>query len=105
MQRIRVRETRFPLRLKIQYFLTDVDPPNSGNFTLSLGSRLRRYPEQDDEVGVDVLGAVQLRVNAEDAALFLILCGIAWHPIVQDGDASLSSLLPQANVLAGIRLC
>ena len=76
LQRIRVTETSLLLQLKIQYFLTDVDRLNSGNFTLFLGSHLRPYPEQDEEVGGEVLGVMQLRVNAGDAAIF---CHSLWH--------------------------
>ena len=70
LRRIRVTETSLPLQLKIQYFLTDVDGENAGNFTLFPGSHLRPYPEDDEDVSVHVPGAVQLKVKAGDAAIF-----------------------------------
>ena len=70
MQQIRVSETSRQLQLKIQYFLTDVAAPNSGNFTLMPGSHLRPYPEEGLAEGPHAPGAVQLCVEAGDAALF-----------------------------------
>ncbi len=68
LRHIRVTETSWPLQLKIQYFLTDVNRPDSGNFALFPGSHLRPYPEA--ETSVDTPGAVQLCVKAGDAAIF-----------------------------------
>lgn len=70
LQRIRVTETSFPLQIKIQYFLTDVSQPNSGNFTVVPGSHLRPYPEGGLPAGPDTPGTVQLCVDAGDAVLF-----------------------------------
>jgi hypothetical protein len=70
MRHIRVTETSWPLQLKIQYFLTDVRKPHSGNFTLFPGSHLRPYPEGEAPITVETPGAVQLCVEAGDAAVF-----------------------------------
>jgi len=70
MRRIRVTETSWPLQLKIQYFLTDVQKPYSGNFTLFPGSHLRPYPEGETPITAETPGAVQLCVEAGDAAVF-----------------------------------
>jgi hypothetical protein len=70
MQRIRVTETSWPLQLKIQYFLTDVLKPNSGNFTVFPGSHLRPYPYDGTAPTPETPGTVQLCVNAGDAAFF-----------------------------------
>ena len=56
LRRIRVTETSWPLQLKIQYFLTDVRKPFSGNFTLFPGSHLRPYPEGDTPVTAETEG-------------------------------------------------
>lgn len=76
MQRIRVTETSRPLQLKIQYFLTDVPKPNSGNFTVVPGSHLRPYPEQGLPAGPDSPGTVQLCADAGDAVFFI---HSIWH--------------------------
>ncbi len=68
MKQIRVTETSLPLQIKIQYFLTDVNGPDRGNFTLFPGSHLRPFPE--GPVTVDTPGAVQLCAKAGDAAIF-----------------------------------
>ena len=78
LRRIRVTETSLPLQLKIQYFLTDVDRPNAGNFTLFPGSHLRPYPKDDGEVSVHAPGVVQVRVKAGDAAVF---AHSIWHGV------------------------
>ena len=70
IRRIRVTETSWPLQLKIQYFLTDVSKPNSGNFVVFPGSHLRPYPEGKNPVNVETPGAVQLCVKAGDAVVF-----------------------------------
>lgn len=70
MRRIRVTETSWPLQLKIQYFLTDVLRPDSGNFLVFPGSHLRPYPEGNPLPTVDAPGAVQVCVRAGDAAIF-----------------------------------
>ena len=78
MRHIRVTETSWPLQIKIQYFLTDVVRPNTGNFTLFPGSHLRPFPEGDKPVTADTPGAVQLCVKAGDAAVF---SHSLWHGV------------------------
>jgi hypothetical protein len=74
MKRIRVTETSWPLQIKIQYFLTNVNGPDRGNFTLFPGSHLRPFPEEP--VTVDTPGAVQVNAKAGDAAIF---AHSLWH--------------------------
>ena len=45
MRTIRVSRSSSPLQIKIHYFLTDLDSPNSGNFTVVPGSHNRTFPE------------------------------------------------------------
>jgi len=78
LRHIRVTETSWPLQIKIQYFLTDVIRPNSGNFTLFPGSHLRPFPEGDTPITVNTPGAVQLMAKAGDAALF---AHSLWHGV------------------------
>lgn len=78
MRRIRVTETSWPLQLKIQYFLTDVVKPNSGNFIAFPGSHLRPYPEREPFPSVNTPGTVQLCVKAGDAAVF---AHSLWHGV------------------------
>ena len=78
LRRIRVTETSWPLQIKIQYFLTDVSRPDSGNFTLFPGSHLRPFPEGDAPITVKTPGAVQLMAKAGDAALF---AHSLWHGV------------------------
>jgi len=78
LRHIRVTETSWPLQIKIQYFLTDVSKPNSGNFTLFPGSHLRPFPEGDKPVMADTPGAVQISANAGDAAVF---AHSLWHGV------------------------
>ena len=70
LRRIRVSETSWPLQIKVQYFLTDLRKPGSGNFTLFPGSHLRPYPEGDNPVTTATPGAVQLCAEAGDAVIF-----------------------------------
>jgi ectoine hydroxylase-related dioxygenase (phytanoyl-CoA dioxygenase family) len=70
MRQIRVTEDSLPLQLKIQYFLTDVPGPDSGNFTVVPGSHRRPFPEGGFEAGPYLPEAVQLCVQAGDAAFF-----------------------------------
>jgi len=78
LRRIRVTETSWPLQVKIQYFLTDVTRPNSGNFMLFPGSHYRPFPEGEDPISVDTPGAIQLSVKAGDAAVF---SHSLWHGV------------------------
>jgi ectoine hydroxylase-related dioxygenase (phytanoyl-CoA dioxygenase family) len=78
LRNIRVTETSLPLQIKIQYFLTDVTQPNSGNFTLFPGSHLRPFPSGDNPITVNTPGAVQLVAKAGDAAVF---AHSLWHGV------------------------
>ena len=45
MRTIRVSRSSAPLQVKIHYFLTDLERPDSGNFTVVPGSHNRTFPE------------------------------------------------------------
>ena len=45
MRTIRVSRSSSPLQIKIHYFLTDIESPESGNFTVVPGSHNRTFPE------------------------------------------------------------
>ena len=81
MQRLRVAEGSLPLQLKIQYFLTDLDAPDSGNFTVVPGSHNRPFPENGFEEGPYIPETVQLCVKAGDAAVFphALWHGVVWN--------------------------
>ena len=68
---IRVTETSRPLAVKVMYLLTDVNGPDSGNFTLFPGSHLRPFPEREDRIpNPHTPGAVPLLGKAGDAYIF-----------------------------------
>lgn len=84
MRGIRVSETSWPLQVKIHYFLTDLDNPDSGNFTVVPGSHNRPFPEEGVPDGPYIPKAVQLRVKAGDAAVFP---HALWHGVVGNKSA------------------
>jgi ectoine hydroxylase-related dioxygenase (phytanoyl-CoA dioxygenase family) len=79
MRQIRVAEGSLPLQIKIQYFLTDLDAPDSGNFTVVPGSHNWPMPEEGIPEGPYTPKAVQLCVKAGDAAVFP---HALWHGVV-----------------------
>ncbi len=79
MRGIRVSQTSSPLQLKIHYFLTDLDNPQSGNFTVVPGTHNRPFPESGIPDGPYIPDAVQLNVKAGDAAFFP---HALWHGVV-----------------------
>jgi hypothetical protein len=81
MRQIRVTEDSLPLQIKIQYFLTDVASPDSGNFTVVPGSHRRQIPEGGVEGGPYIPEAVQLCLQAGDAAVF---AHSLWHGYVKN---------------------
>ena len=71
LRRIRVTETSRPLALKALYFLTDVNEPDSGCFTVFPGSHMRPFPEHADPIiSPETPGAVPLYGSAGDCILF-----------------------------------
>lgn len=71
LRRIRVTETSRPLAMKALYLLTDVDGPDSGNFTVFPGSHMRPFPEAaEPPLSPHAPGAVQLTGKAGDCFLF-----------------------------------
>ena len=74
---IRVTETSRPIAVKAMYLLSDVDGPDSGNFTVFPGSHMRPIQfEQDPPVGPHTPGAVQLTGKAGDCYIF---SHALWH--------------------------
>ena len=65
--------------MKIHYFLTDLERPDSGNFTVVPGSHNRTFPETGVKDGPYIPEAVQLCVKAGDAAVFP---HALWHGVV-----------------------
>ena len=51
MRSIRVSRSSSPLQIKIHYFLTDIESPESGNFTVVPGSHNRTFPETGSQGG------------------------------------------------------
>ena len=71
MRRIRVTESSWPLAMKVLYLLTDLDEPDSGNFTVFPGSHMRPFPfDADPRVTPYSPGAAQLTGKAGDCILF-----------------------------------
>ena len=56
MRHIRPTETSWPLQLKVQYFLTNVSKPDSGNFVFFPGSHLRPFPVGQGSISADTPG-------------------------------------------------
>ena len=79
MQTVRVSGTSSPLQVKIHYFLTDLEDPDSGNFTVVPGSHNRAFPVEGIKDGPYIPEAVQLCVKAGDAAVFP---HALWHGVV-----------------------
>jgi ectoine hydroxylase len=66
------------LQLKIQYFLTDLSEPDSGNFLLVPGSHRRPFPADGRVPARDLAQAVQVRARPGDA---LIFPWALWHAV------------------------
>jgi len=79
MRQLRMGEGSLPLQIKLHYFLTDLDAPESGNFTVVPGSHNRPFPENGFEEGPYLPEAVQLCVKAGDVAIFP---HALWHGVV-----------------------
>ncbi|HSS50384.1 MAG TPA: phytanoyl-CoA dioxygenase family protein [Thermoanaerobaculia bacterium] len=66
------------LQLKIQYFLTDLTSPDSGNFQLVPGSHRRPFPADGKVPAEDLARAVQVLARPGDA---LIFPWALWHAV------------------------
>jgi ectoine hydroxylase-related dioxygenase (phytanoyl-CoA dioxygenase family) len=66
------------LQVKIQYFLTDLSEPDSGNFALVPGSHRRPFPEDGKVPDEDLARAVQVLAKPGDA---LIFPWALWHAV------------------------
>ena len=85
LQQIRVTEDSLPLNFKVQFFLTDIPALDRANFCLVPGSHRHEFPEAGFAAGTDPAGAIQLRVQAGDAAIFP---HNLWHSVAPNhGDA------------------
>ena len=58
------------LQLKVQFFLTDVDQPDFGNFTLVPASHRKRFPFDAAEIEQATQQAVQVLARKGDALIF-----------------------------------
>ncbi|MFT5390943.1 MAG: hypothetical protein ACI8PT_001134 [Gammaproteobacteria bacterium] len=92
LRRIRVTETSLPLAMKAMYLLSDVEGPDSGNFTVFPGSHMRPFPENAEEyLNPHAPGAVQLGGKAGDCYLF---AHSLWHgPAPNHSGAARKTLL------------
>ena len=79
MRQIRVSQSSLPLQIKIQYFLTDLEEEDKGNFTIVPGSHNRPFPDGGFKDGPYIPEAIQLRVRAGDAVVFP---HALWHGFV-----------------------
>ena len=85
LQQIRVTEDSLPLNFKVQFFLTDIPALDRANFCLVPGSHRHEFPEAGFAAGTDPDGAIQLRVQAGDAAIFP---HNLWHSVAPNhGDS------------------
>ena len=85
LQQIRVTDDSLPLNFKVQFFLTDIPEPDRANFCLVPGSHRREFPETGFPAGTDPDGAIQLRVQAGDVAIFP---HNLWHSVAPNhGDS------------------
>lgn len=58
------------LQLKVQFFLTDTDRPDSGNFMLVPASHRTRFPFDSDEIEQETRKAVPVLARKGDALIF-----------------------------------
>jgi ectoine hydroxylase-related dioxygenase (phytanoyl-CoA dioxygenase family) len=58
------------LQLKVQFFLTDLTEPDTGNFMLVPGSHRAAFPEEELSSVSPPPGAIQIKARAGDAILF-----------------------------------
>ena len=71
LRRIRVDPDSPPLAMKILYFLTDVEEPDSGNLTIFPGSHRKQIPfNVDNPPNPYAPGSKQIMAKAGDAILF-----------------------------------
>lgn len=80
------------LQLKVQFFLTDVDSEEAGNFLLVPGSHRHRFPDGSDEIQEAAGRAVPVLAQKGDA---LIFPWSLWH-----GVAANRSLRTRKSVIA-----
>jgi len=74
---VRLTETSRPIAVKAMYLLSDVEGPDSGNFTVFPGSHMRPIQfDRDPPVGPHTPGAVQLNGKAGDCYIF---SHALWH--------------------------
>ena len=74
---VRVTETSRPIAVKALYLLTDVEGPDSGNFTVFPGSHMRPFEfDRSPPVNPHTPGTVQLTGKAGDCVIF---SHALWH--------------------------
>ena len=72
-------ENSLPISFKVQFFLTDVTQPDSGNFTVIPGSHRHQFPNEGIDWDAASGKAVQILAKAGDAVLFP---WSVWHGVV-----------------------
>ena len=70
MQQIHPHPQSLLLQFKVQFFLTDLSQPDSGNFMLVPGSHRNPFPPERPGRGVYPEEAIQVLAEAGDAAIF-----------------------------------
>ena len=70
LRRIFPSPESLPLQLKVQYFLTDVSEPDSGNFVVVPGSHIVSFPEDGVDWASVAGDAVSIRAKPGDAVIF-----------------------------------
>ena len=78
LQQIHPHPQSLPLQFKVQFFLTDVSQPDSGNFILVPSSHRKPFPSKAPEKGFVPEGAIQVLAEAGDAVIFP---WAQWHAV------------------------
>ncbi|MCZ6678682.1 MAG: phytanoyl-CoA dioxygenase family protein [Candidatus Poribacteria bacterium] len=78
LQQIHPHPQSLPLQFKVQFFLTDLSQPDSGNFMLVPGSHRKPFPADSPEKDFVPEGAIQVLAEAGDAVIFP---WAAWHAV------------------------
>ena len=78
LQQIHPHPQSLPLQFKVQFFLTDLSQPDSGNFILVPSSHRKPFPSKAPEKGFVPEGAIQVLAEAGDAVIFP---WAQWHAV------------------------
>lgn len=70
LRRIFPEPESLPLQLKVQYFLTDVSTPNSGNFVVVPGTHTMPFPEDGVDWNATASNSVTILAEPGDVVIF-----------------------------------